>query len=272
VAVLLTTAIALLRSGVRHPPLTFLWAVQEEGGLHGVRNLDVPLLGAPELAFNFDGGSASKLLYGATGGYKLRVHVHGYPSHAGIAPEKGVSAAAIASLAVADLVENGWHGLVVRGENRGTTNVGVIESGVATNVVAEHAHLHIEARSHNSAFRAQVVAAIEGAFLRAVDKVVSSEGRRGKVTFEGGLNYESFRLADNDPSLLAAINAVKSFGLEPELAISNGGLDANWMTAHGIPTVTLGCGQRNIHTVDEELDIQQFQLSRRIAWRLATGL
>ena len=43
------------------------------------------------------------------------------------------------------------------------------------------------------------------------------------------------------------------------------------MTAHGIPTVTLGCGQRAIHTVDEELDIPEFHLARRIAMRLATA-
>jgi tripeptide aminopeptidase len=53
------------------------------------------------------------------------------------------------------------------------------------------------------------------------------------------------------------------------MAVTNGGLDANWITVHGIPTVTLGCGQRNIHTVSEELDIAQFHAARRIALRLA---
>ena len=59
--------------------------------------------------------------------------------------------------------------------------------------------------------------------------------------------------------------------MKPELAVTNGGLDANWLTAHGIPTVTLGCGQRNIHTAAEELDIAEFQQARRIALRLATA-
>jgi tripeptide aminopeptidase len=64
---------------------------------------------------------------------------------------------------------------------------------------------------------------------------------------------------------------VESDGREPELAISNGGLDANWLTAHGIPTVTLGCGQRNIHSVNEELDVADFHAARRIALHLATA-
>ena len=70
---------------------------------------------------------------------------------------------------------------------------------------------------------------------------------------------------------MAAAEAVRAEGREPELAVSNGGLDANWLTARGIPTVTLGCGQRNIHTVKEELDIADFHLARRIALRLATA-
>jgi tripeptide aminopeptidase len=68
---------------------------------------------------------------------------------------------------------------------------------------------------------------------------------------------------------MAAVEAEKC---EPELAISNGGLDANWLTARGIPTVTLGCGQRNIHTAAEELDIAEFHLACRIALRLATAV
>ena len=53
---------------------------------------------------------------------------------------------------------------------------------------------------------------------------------------------------------------------------ANGGLDANWMTAGGIPTVSLGCGQMNAPTVDEQLDVEQFHLACRIALALATEL
>lgn len=270
-AVLLTTAMALLRSGADHPPLTFLWTVQEEGGINGARHVDVGMLGAPSLAFNFDGWSGTKLTIGATGGYRMVIEIEGYPSHAGVAPERGVSAAAIASLAVAELVHNGWHGLIEKDGKSGTCNVGTIEAGVATNVVAERARLHVEARSHDPAFRGEIVAAIEGAFRRAAEAVVSSEGRRGSVRFDGDLNYESFRLPADDASVAAAGAVVRELGHEPELMVANGGLDANWLTAHGIPCVTLGTGQRNIHTVEEELIVSEFQLSRRIAWRLATG-
>jgi tripeptide aminopeptidase len=69
----------------------------------------------------------------------------------------------------------------------------------------------------------------------------------------------------------AAADALAGEGLEVELAIANGGLDANWLSARGIPTVTLGCGQREIHTVDEWLDVEDYLRACRIAQRIATA-
>jgi tripeptide aminopeptidase len=201
----------------------------------------------------------------------MDVTIAGIPSHAGVAPEKGVSAIAIASLAVADLVEQGLHGLVEQDGKRATTNVGVIQAGAATNVVAEAAAIKAEARSHDPGFRARIVKAIEKAFTDAVKKVRSSDGRTGKVTFSGRLDYEAFRLAADEPCVVAAEAAVRAIGLVPRQEISNGGLDANWMFANGVPTVTLGCGQMDIHTTDERLDLAAFENACRAALLLATG-
>jgi tripeptide aminopeptidase len=271
VGVVLTTLLEILRQKLPHPPLTFLFAIQEEVGLYGARFVKAADLGRPKLAFNFDGGAVEKLTVGATGGYRLDIQVDGIPAHAGVAPEKGVSAIAIASLAIASLVRDGWHGLIEKGGKRGTSNVGVIHAGEATNVVAERATLRAEARGHDAAFRNRIVKAIEKAFTTAAKQVKNSAGRAGKVTISGRLDYEAFRLADDDPSLAAAREALAAIGLEPRPDISNGGLDANWMAANGIPTVTLGCGQMNIHTTDERLDLAAYENACRAALLLATA-
>ena len=149
--------------------------------------------------------------------------------------------------------------------------MGVIEGGAATNVVTNHVRLRAEARSHNSKFRERIVREIERAFTRAAGKVKNASGKKGRVDFEGHLDYDSFRLAEDDPSVMAAAAAIEAEGNEPELAISNGGLDANWLAARGVPAVTIGCGQRNIHTVDEQLDIAEFELACRQAMRLVAA-
>jgi tripeptide aminopeptidase len=188
-----------------------------------------------------------------------------------VAPEKGVSAVAIASLAIASLVDDGWHGLVTKGGKRGTSNVGVIQAGNATNVVAERASLKAEARGHDQGLRNRIVRAIEKAFKDAARRVKSADGRTGRAEVTGHLDYEAFRLDEAEPCVVAAREAVEAVGLSPRLDVSNGGLDANWMAAHGIPTVTIGCGQYDIHTTDEWLDVDAFEHACRIALRLATG-
>lgn len=269
-AVLLATAESILREQPPHSPLTFLWTVQEEVGLYGARHVSLAAIGKPRQAFNFDGGSPAKVVIGATGGYRMSIDIEGVASHAGNRPEEGVSAIAIAALAISDLVENGWHGLIKKGNKRGTANVGVIAGGDATNVVTDHVQLRAEARSHEANFRERIVSEIERAFTQAAKKVKNTNGQAGTVAFDGRLDYESFKLDVDDPAVTAARIAVLAERLKPELAIGNGGLDANWLNARGIPTVTIGCGQHDIHTISEWLDIEEFETACRIAHRLAT--
>jgi tripeptide aminopeptidase len=270
VAILLSTALAILKQNLPHPPLTFLWTVHEEGGLHGARNVRLGMLGKPKLAFNFDGSDPNRLTIGATGGYRMNIEIRGIASHAGVHPEDGVSAIAVASLAIADLVNNGWHGLIEKGRHCGTSNIGVIEGGVATNVVADLVRVRVEARSHEPKFRERIVREIEKAFRKAAKQVRSSKGKCGKVTIQGQLDYEAFCLSQKVPAVQVAAAAVEAVGEEVDFAIANGGLDANWLSARGIPTVSLGCGQHDIHTVDEWLDLDQFHTARKIALQIAT--
>lgn len=270
-AVLLAAALEILERKLPCPPLTFCWFVQEETGLYGSRFARKNRLGNPKLAFNWDGGSPAKVTIGATGAYRLEIVVQGVASHAGVAPERGVSAIAIAALAIADLQRDGWLGLIQKGRRSGTSNVGVIHGGDATNVVTDRVTVRAEARSHDPKFRSQIVRRIEQAFERAVREVRSADGGRGGVSFDVRLDYESFRLDEEQPGVLAAAAAVRSIELEPVLAISSGGLDANWLTANGIPSVTLGCGQVLPHTVNEALDIAAFEQACRIGLRLATA-
>ncbi|MCA9233834.1 MAG: M20/M25/M40 family metallo-hydrolase [Planctomycetales bacterium] len=269
-AVILATALELLSGGHEYPPLTFLWTVQEEVGLHGARTAKLGLLGRPRMGFNWDGRGASQLTIGATGGYRMGITVNGIASHAGGHPEDGVSAIAVASLAIADLVHNGWHGLIEKGGRRGTSNVGIIAGGAATNVVTDRVALRAEARSHDADFRVRIVREMERAFEQASRQVKTAAGKTGSVEFDGRLDYEAFRLDRDEPAVQLAAAAVVGEGLAVDYNVANGGLDANWLTMRGVPTVTLGCGQNSIHTAAEWLDLDEFERAVAIAGRVAT--
>ncbi|MFN3149538.1 M20/M25/M40 family metallo-hydrolase [Bremerella sp.] len=271
VATVLFAATEVLAQNIPHGPLTLLFTVQEEIGLQGARNLEVDKLGSPELAFNWDGGDPAKLTIGAIGGYRMTIDIHGVASHAGVAPEKGVSAITVAGIAISSLHEQGLLGKISVGDLVGTSNIGVIQGGNATNVVADHVQLRAEVRSHNKEAIEILVDRFQQAFLQATSQVQNISNHMAKVEFDGDLNYEPFAMSPETPSVQVASDVLNELGMSPFHAIANGGLDANWLYRHGIPAVSLGCGQHNQHMTSEMLDIDQFHTACEVALQIASG-
>lgn len=265
VATVLVALMDTLESGLPYPPLTLCFFVQEEIGLQGSRNLVASKLGKPAMAFNFDGSDPYKLTIGATGGERMQIRLSGTPAHAGLAPEAGASAIHAAGLAIASLQKNGWLGRVQKQRKLGTSNIGVIQGGSATNVVADLVEIQAEARSHDSQFRSAIASAIEQAFNEAAAQIVSSAGTAVKAEVQRRVDYESFRLDQESLPVLIASAAIAEAGGTAVLSVTDGGVDANWLVKHGIPTVTLGCGQRHVHTKQETLDIPDFLRGCEIA-------
>jgi tripeptide aminopeptidase len=48
-------------------------------------------------------------------------------------------------------------------------------------------------------------------------------------------------------------------GKTPTLKNGRGGLDANWFYEHGVPSLTIGAGQNQIHAIGEWVDLDQYQ-------------
>jgi tripeptide aminopeptidase len=274
--VLVTLAAELARHKPDHPPITLLFCVREESGLWGARFVDKDDLGRPVMAFNYDGGSASNVVVGAVGADRWEVEIFGRASHAGVAPERGISSTMILSLALAEVKAGGWFGKVVKGKNQGTSNVGPVTGGEgrpagdATNVVTDYVHVRGESRSHDAKFFPQITAAYKAAFEKAAKKVKNSEDKTGRIKFRKQTDYHPFRMKDTLPVVKRAAAAVQAGGGTPNIKTANGGLDANWMVRHGIPTVTFGAGQNEPHTIDEWINLDEYDRGCALAVRLAT--
>jgi tripeptide aminopeptidase len=274
--VLVTLAAELAKQKLDHPPLTLLFCVREESGLYGARHVKTADLGAPIMAFNYDGGSASSVVVGAVGADRWTVEIFGRASHAGVAPERGISSTMILALALAEVKKGGWFGKVVKGKKQGTSNVGPVTGGEgrpagdATNVVTDYVHVRGECRSHDGKFFKQITAAYKAAFEKAAKQVKNSAGKSGRVTFKAQTDYYPFRQKDTLPVVKRAVAAVAANGGTPNIRAANGGLDANWMVRHGIPTVTFGAGQNEPHTIDEWINLDEYERACELAVRLAT--
>ena len=90
------------------------------------------------------------------------------------------------------------------------------------------------------------------------------------MKFTSRLDYHPFKLKDNAPVIGRAKAAAEVAGLAPKVRTSKGGLDANWLVKHGIPTITFGAGQNEIHTTDEWVDTDLFLEGCRMALAAAT--
>jgi tripeptide aminopeptidase len=276
-AVLVTLLRTLLQSPHKYPPITLLFTVREESGLFGARYLVPAELSGPVMGFNVDGRAATDLTIGAVGAERWEVEILGKAAHAGVAPEKGISSTLVAALALAQVRKQGWFGKIVKGARTGTSNVGPFGgkegrcAGDATNVVTDYVHIQGESRSHDAKFVKEIVKAYKDAFAAAAGQVTDDQGKKAKVKFTSRLDYYPFRLKETAPVVKAACARLTQAGLTPNCRISNGGLDANWINRHGIPTVTFGAGQNAIHTVEEWVDVPEFLQGCKVALALALG-
>lgn len=275
-AVLMTLVETLLKHKLPHPPLSLMFAVREESGIQGCRYLDPADLNGAAMGFNVDSRRAADLITGAVGQEYWDVDIKGKAAHAGLAPEKGISSTLVAALALTEARRGGWFGKVVKPEGKGTSNAGVFSgkdgkpAGDATNVVTDYVHIKGEARSADLAFAHAITEGFREAFKNAQAEIKDADGATAEVVFEASHAYPPFNLADDAPVVRHAIRAADSIGTKPTTVFSNGGLDANWLVKHGLPTVTIGAGQCDVHTVHEYVDLAEFANGCRLALALAT--
>src|SRR5262249_4950323 len=143
-------------------------------------------------------------------------------------------------------------------------------AGDATNVVTDYVLAQGESRSHDAKFVREITAAYKAAFTQAAADVKNSAGKAGRVKFKSRTDYYPFRMKETELVVRRAAAAVAAQGRAPNVRVANGGLDANWLVRHGIPTVTFGAGQNEVHTVDEWIDLAEFEAGCRLAYELAT--
>jgi len=200
-----------------HPPLTFFFAIQEEVGLYGRGSPRPPIWAgrsSPSISTAAPWEDHDRRDRRLPHGHRHRWHPQPCRRGPGEGPPRRSRSP---RLAIASLVEDGWHGLVMKGGERGASDVGVINAGAATNVVAEISLPLGRGRGHDPAFRKQIVKAVEDAFAAAVKRVKTADGEAGTVSFTGRLDYEAFRLDENEPCVAAA--AAAGEGDRPDAAV-----------------------------------------------------
>ena len=180
-AAILCTMERAVNDGLPLKPFTIAFTTQEETSMAGGLNLAL----APGIRYGFVFDSSldpGEYAIASPGAAVFTVQVAGKPSHAGIAPEKGICAIRIAAKAITAL-EFGRH------DEETTSNIGTIAGGEATNVVPASALVKGEVRSLDIAKVLPILDRIKAEF----EKAASAAG--GVAQFDWAWDFKPYRHA-----------------------------------------------------------------------------
>ena len=173
---------------------------------------------------------------------RFTLEIQGVAAHAGVEPEKGISA-------VHELAHQILALTALADPEAGTTiNVGVVQGGTTTNVIPALATAQIDVRVSTLDEARRIEAAIAG--LRPVVPGAS-------LQIQGGINRPPMERTAAVASLFERARAIgHSLGLDLGEGATGGGSDGNFTAALGLPTLDgLGTPGAGAHANDEQIEV-----------------
>ena len=250
---------SLKENGVDQLPVEVVFTREEEIALLGAQKLDLTKVSARE-AIVFDSeGPVSTITSSSPTYIGFDVEIKGRAAHAGVEPEKGVSAIRAAAELITSLPQG-------RLDDETTFNVGTIEGGRVRNAVPDVASIRGE-------FRSMDLETIDSLRLQLHETLDTVRARFPEASIEAAVNteFETYSLGEDDPARQRVEKALRSLGLNPTLKPSGGGTDGNVYRLNGISAAVVGMAVYDMHTVDELVVIPELVETARLCETLLTA-
>ena len=237
---------ALARFGGNALPVHLLFTCDEEVGSPTCRTVIRERVAGARAVLNAEPGRISgNVVNERKGSYRIDFEVQGVAAHAGINPAQGASA--IDALARKILALHALNGT----EPGVTVNVGFIQGGMASNVVAPLATAHVDLR--------YTAANDVGAILARIEAIITEESlprTSGRVLAKTG----TLPMARTPEPLLAAYQrSAQLVGFAVDGEATGGAADSGITAAMGIPSLcALGPVGGYAHSEREFCDLSSF--------------
>lgn len=246
IAIILETLKVLKENNIAHGDIQIAFTIAEEIGLKGAKNLDYSHIYA-KYGFILDSdGKIGCAAVKAPSQNKINVVIKGKAAHAGIEPENGISAFSIMSDAVASMK-------LGRIDEETTANIGIVNGGIATNIVCDRVEIAAEARSRNQSKLEAQTRHMRECFEKASAKW------GGTVEFTAEMEYPAFNVAKDSEIVKIMEAAAVESGLVFEGITTGGGSDTNIFSSKGMQAVDLSVGMMNVHSVSERIAITDME-------------
>ncbi|MGH7864774.1 MAG: M20/M25/M40 family metallo-hydrolase [Candidatus Binataceae bacterium] len=262
-AIICEVAHRLREENIAHGPLDCVFTICEEVGLLGAKHLDLAMVDARE-GLVFDSDSPGYLFVRAPAATMVRFTVRGLEAHAGMAPERGISAVKVASEAIATMK-------LGRIDFETTANLGLIKGGRALNVVPNEVVVSGEARSRDGAKLTAQVEHMVQCFRDAVARAsIMLDGKTvgAQLDYLASPEYGPMNVSADAPIVRKVVEAARRNGRVVKPEAMGGGCDANILNQRGLVVANLGTGMRDIHTVREWLDVKDMVSTAEVTLEL----
>lgn len=242
IAAILEAIRYIKENSIPHGDIEVAFTICEEDGMFGAKNMDYSWLKS-KIAYVLDSsGDIGKVIVRAPAQIKIHTEIIGKATHAGIAPEMGISAIQVAARAIEKMK-------LLRIDEETTANIGIISGGSATNIVCDKVKISMEARS----LKRSKVEAQAKHMLECIDSACTEYGAVHET--QQYLSYPEFNISKDSEAIKLVTSALKRLGIEAGFESTGGGSDTNIMSGKGIQAVTLAIGMTNVHTTSESIAI-----------------
>jgi tripeptide aminopeptidase len=248
-----------------HIPMEYVFTTCEEIGLLGAKALNPTHIRA-KMGYALDSSGFGRVIIGAPASNRLKITIQGIAAHAGLHPERGINAITLAGKALAKAP-------LGRIDEESTVNFGTIQGGAASNIVPEQVIIEGEVRSHSPKKLNQLTREIEQVFHTTIEDWEDPFGEANglpKLDFRATPDFSVMQLSTQDTVIRLIDQAAATIGMELSYEVAGGGSDANIFNGYGLQTAIVATGMTHVHSMDEQVRLQDMVDLTRLLLALIT--
>ena len=265
IAALIEVMRTLQEKNIPYGPVEYIFTTCEEVGLMGAKVLNPSSIKA-KIGYALDSSGINRVVVGAPAANRITAIIKGVAAHAGLSPEKGISAIHLAARAIARLK-------LGRLDPESTANIGLIEGGTATNIIPESVVVHGEVRSHTLAKLEEHIQNIQEVFQDEVDNWRDPESivdGKPSLDFKVIEDYPVMKLDKNSAVIKRVAEAATTLDAELDYVVAGGGSDANIFNSFGIQCAILSTGMDKVHSTQETIKLSDMALTAELVMAILT--
>jgi tripeptide aminopeptidase len=265
IAALIEAMRTLQEKNIPYGPVEYIFTTCEEVGLLGVKALDSSNIRA-KIGYALDSSGVNRVIVGAPAAKRISAEIKGMASHAGLSPEKGISAIHLAAKAIARLD-------LGKLDSESTANIGLIEGGTATNIIPESVVVKGEVRSHTLDKLEAHVQKIKGIFQEEVDSwsdPANTADGKPSLNFRVIEDYPVMKLDRKSTVIKRIEEAAVALGAQLDYVVAGGGSDANIFNSYGFQCAILSTGMDKVHSTQETIKLSEMAITASLVMAMLT--